>query len=89
MLPAWQPFAPSGRFDAVHWSTPPKIATLMGPERTGYILPREEAPAAAGPEVPATAAAGEPGQPPEQPKEKESAEQQPKPAAAAEPAAAS
>jgi HemY protein len=41
ILPAWQPFAPSGRFDAVHWSTPPRVATLMGAERTTYILPPE------------------------------------------------
>jgi HemY protein len=41
ILPAWQPFAPSGRFDAVHWGTPPRVATLMGAERTTYILPPE------------------------------------------------
>ena len=32
VLAAWQPLAPSGRFDAVHWSTPPKVATMLGAE---------------------------------------------------------
>lgn len=41
ILPAWRPFAPSGRFDAVRWTTPPKVATLVGSERQGYILPAE------------------------------------------------
>ena len=44
VLPAWQPLAPSGRFDAVHWNTPPKVATLLGAEQTTYILPRDDAP---------------------------------------------
>ena len=43
VLPAWQPLAPSGRFDAVHWSTPPKVATMLGAEQTTYILPRDDA----------------------------------------------
>jgi HemY protein len=43
VLPAWQPLAPSGRFDAVHWTTPPKVATLLASEQTTYILPPEEA----------------------------------------------
>jgi HemY protein len=42
VLPAWQPFSPGGRFDAVRWSTPPKIATLIGAEQTSYIMPRDE-----------------------------------------------
>ena len=51
VLPSWRPVAPSGRFDAVHWNTPPKVATLMGTERTTYILASGEGPAyaAAGP----------------------------------------
>jgi HemY protein len=46
VLPAWQPFAPSGRFDAVHWTAPPRLATMVGAEQTSYILPRDEAAAA-------------------------------------------
>ena len=42
VLPAWQPLAPSGRFDAVHWTTPPKVATMLGAEQTTYILPRDD-----------------------------------------------
>ncbi len=42
VLPAWQPLAPSGRFDAVNWSTPPKVATLIGTEQTTYILPVDD-----------------------------------------------
>ena len=41
VLPSWQPLAPSGRFDAVHWTTPPKFATLLSAEQTTYILPRD------------------------------------------------
>ena len=45
VLPAWQPFAPSGRFDAVHWSTPPRLAPLIGKEQTSYMVAhREKAP---------------------------------------------
>ena len=43
VLPAWQPLAPSGRFDAVNWSSPPKVATMVGVDQTTYILPPEEA----------------------------------------------
>jgi HemY protein len=43
VLPSWRPVAPSGRFDAVHWATPPKVATLLGAEQTIYILPRDDA----------------------------------------------
>lgn len=46
VLPAWQPFAPSGRFDAVHWSTPPRLATLIGKEQTSYMVAHEERPPA-------------------------------------------
>ena len=42
VLPAWQPFAPSGRFDAVQWTAPPRLATMVGSEQTTYILPRDE-----------------------------------------------
>ena len=42
VLPAWRPVAPGGRFDAVHWTTPPKVATLVGSDRTTYILARDE-----------------------------------------------
>jgi len=41
VLPSWQPLAPSGRFDAVHWATPPKLAALLSAEETTYILPRD------------------------------------------------
>ena len=59
ILAAWQPLAPSGRFDAVHWSAPPKVATMLGAEATTYILPRDDAPAqaAAPPHAAARAAA--------------------------------
>lgn len=40
-LPEWRPFSPSGRFDAVHWGVPPRVATLLGTEGTTYILPSE------------------------------------------------
>ena len=43
VVPAWQPLAPSGRFDAVNWSAPPKVATMVGVDQTTYILPPEEA----------------------------------------------
>lgn len=46
VLPSWRPFSPSGRFDAVRWTTPPRVATLLGAERTTYILPPEESRAA-------------------------------------------
>jgi HemY protein len=59
VLPSWRPVAPSGRFDAVHWATPPKVATLMGTEQTTYILTHEDAPAfAATGTAKAAAAAG-------------------------------
>ena len=41
VLPAWQPFGPSGRFDAVHWSVPPRVATMLGAPGTSYILPAD------------------------------------------------
>lgn len=42
ILPAWQPLAPSGRFDAVQWTTPPRVATLLAAEHaTTYILAEE------------------------------------------------
>ena len=37
VLPAWQPFGNSGRFDAVHWGLPPKLATLVGREHGPFI----------------------------------------------------
>jgi HemY protein len=60
VLAAWQPLAPSGRFDAVNWSTPPKVATMLGAEQTTYILPPDEAMAGAtrARPAPAGAAAG-------------------------------
>ena len=42
ILPAWQALAPSGRFDAVHWNTPPRVATLLTAEQTTYILAPDE-----------------------------------------------
>ena len=44
VLPSWRPVAPSGRFDAVHWASPPKVATLLGTEQTTYILAHDDAP---------------------------------------------
>jgi HemY protein len=61
-LPAWQPFSPSGRFDAVRWSTPPRVATLLSDSQTGYILPHEEPPPAAA-EEPAASPAPPPARP--------------------------
>jgi HemY protein len=43
ILPAWQPFGPDGGFDTVHWSVPPRVATMIGNGSTSYILPREAA----------------------------------------------
>ena len=40
VLTAWQPFAPSGRFDAVQWSTPPRVATMMNSDETTYLRAR-------------------------------------------------
>ena len=37
VVPGWQPFGTSGRFDAVHWSLPPKLATLVGREHGPFI----------------------------------------------------
>lgn len=56
VLPSWRPIAPSGRFDGVHWATPPKVATLMGTEQTTYILTSGDSPAY-DPSGPARAAA--------------------------------
>jgi HemY protein len=40
ILAAWQPFGTSGRFDAVHWTIPPRVATLVGSDQSsGYIVP--------------------------------------------------
>jgi HemY protein len=58
VLAAWQPLAPSGRFDAVHWNTPPRVATLISAEQTTYILPPDEAMADATHHRAATATAG-------------------------------
>lgn len=67
IMPSWQPFAPSGRFDGVRWSSPPKLATLMAPEETSYIVARDttlEVPATATmmpePRAPGAAQAGAP-----------------------------
>ena len=58
VLPAWQPVAPSGRFDAVHWSTPPKVATLLSAETTTYIAPPDEAMVSSPRAAPAPSGAG-------------------------------
>ena len=50
VLPSWRPVAPSGRFDAVHWATPPKVATLLGAEQTTYIQPHDDASTASAPQ---------------------------------------
>ncbi len=72
VLPAWQPFGRSGRFDAVQWRTPARILQL-GAETEGVeflaaprpspartVVPREEAKPPAGPATaPAEAGEGE------------------------------
>lgn len=35
---AWQPFGTTGRFDAVHWSEPPKVATLIGRDHGPFLV---------------------------------------------------
>ena len=37
-LPEWRPFGASGRFDVVHWTTPPRIATLAGREHGAFLV---------------------------------------------------
>ena len=37
VVPAWRPFAPSGRFDAISWNVPPKVAQLI-PSGHGPVL---------------------------------------------------
>ena len=44
MLPHWQIFGPSGRFDAVHWDYPPRVAHLAGDYRLGLTLTHAPAP---------------------------------------------
>ena len=46
ILPAWAPFGPSGRFDAVHWDYPPRVAHLIGDTR-GALTLTQSAPTAA------------------------------------------
>ena len=56
VLAKWQPLAPSGRFDAVHWNSPPKVAAMVGAEQTTYILQRDDTPQPAATQPRATAA---------------------------------
>lgn len=44
----WSAFGPDGRFDSLHWGTPPKIVPLLAEDAPArLILPGEPAPAAA------------------------------------------
>jgi HemY protein len=59
VLPAWQPFGTSGRFDVVVWSTPPAVTTLVAHDHIdtvtlGQVTARPDG--AAAPESPAAAA---------------------------------
>ena len=42
LVPSWQPLGPTGRFDAVHWATPPGSRPWSVAEYERH-LPREEA----------------------------------------------
>ena len=70
VLPEWQPFGASGRFDVVRWTTPPRLATLHGHEHGAFLVaekppepapeppppPRKEEPPTTPPPPPAQAA---------------------------------
>ncbi len=43
VLAAWQLFGPSGRFDSVHWDSPPKLAPMLRDERPPAALVHEKA----------------------------------------------
>ena len=62
VMPSWEPLGPNGRFDTIHWATPPRLATLLSAEATTYILPRDvESDAAPGTSAPSAASGGSAG----------------------------
>ncbi|MCB9945409.1 MAG: hypothetical protein H6851_17540 [Geminicoccaceae bacterium] len=42
VLPEWQLYGPTGRFDSVQWHRPPKIVRLAAGQRPAYALPHED-----------------------------------------------
>ncbi len=49
VLATWQLFGPSGRFDSVHWDSPPKLAPMLrGEQRPAATLVHDKAEAAPG-----------------------------------------
>lgn len=42
VLAAWQLFGPSGRFDSVHWDSPPKVAPMIRDQRTPVVLVHDQ-----------------------------------------------
>jgi HemY protein len=61
VLPRWQPFGVSGRFDVVRWALPPRLATLERHEEGRYLAAADEAKPA---DVEAPTEAAEPATPP-------------------------
>lgn len=59
ILAEWQLFGPSGRFDSVHWDSPPTLAPMLRDQRPQVVLVegRKEAAAAPQPEAEAKALA--------------------------------
>ncbi len=45
VLAEWQLFGPSGRFDSVHWDSPPKVAPMIRDHRTPVVLLHDHGPA--------------------------------------------
>ncbi len=48
ILPEWQLFGPSGRFDSVQWESPPTVATLLREQRPPAMLVHDGPASAAG-----------------------------------------
>jgi len=42
VLAEWQLFGPSGRFDSVHWDSPPKVAPMIRDQRTPVVLVHDQ-----------------------------------------------
>lgn len=45
VLAEWQLFGPSGRFDSVHWDSPPKVAPMIRDHRPAVVLLHDQRPA--------------------------------------------
>ncbi|MEZ5866453.1 MAG: heme biosynthesis HemY N-terminal domain-containing protein [Geminicoccaceae bacterium] len=42
VLAEWQLFGPSGRFDSVHWDSPPKVAPMLRDQRPPVVLVHDQ-----------------------------------------------